>query len=509
MAPLNKGVCEKCRSVVPIAHTIRNGKVYIVKDCPDCGPTEALVSSNAATWQRKRDIFKYNPNEAAHACELDCNVCGHVHAPRMVFINVTNRCNMNCPICIANIPGMGFEFNPPIRYFEHVLDGLAKLDPKPTVLLFGGEPTVRDDMFDIIRMAQNRKLRVGMVTNGLRLADPEFCRKVCESKVRVLLSFDGRVPEIYDRLRKSPGVCEKKLKALDNLKTFSTRKHTIMCCVARKINDKHMRDLIDFCHENRAFISNLHLIPLTENWEDGEFETDVSTNIEDVEQIISEAFPGEKVEYIPAGLPHRLKKSLAFFGSPRLTFGGVHPNCESATILFSDGTRYWPIGAFLKRPLDELCAETVSRAKAIDPKLDKLDPKKWLDRWRGRFLVARTFGGLWLRAINFKKVARGSPFLALLGILGGLAVGKRIKDQLRKHTRLTHILGMIVLPFEEYHSVEAERLKHCTAGFAIEDPDTDEIRVIPVCAWSLFRDVERKIADKYASPKKSPKIVLN
>ena len=115
----------------------------------------------------------------------------------------------------------------------------------------------------------------------------------------------------------SESTYNKKLKALDNLRRFSKRKNTIMCCVARKINDKHMRNLIDFCHESRDFISSLHLIPLTETWEEGTFETDICTTMEDVEQIIGEAFPEEKVEFVPAGTGHYLERAMTFFGSPR------------------------------------------------------------------------------------------------------------------------------------------------------------------------------------------------
>ena len=66
---------------------------------------------------------------------------------------------------------------------------------------------------------------------------------------------------------------------------------------------------------------------------------------------------------------------------------------------------------------------------------------------------------------------------------------------------------MVILPFEEYHSIEGQRLRTCTAGFAFQDPDTEEIRTVPVCSWSLFRDdVERKISEKYgiASAKEQP-----
>jgi uncharacterized radical SAM superfamily Fe-S cluster-containing enzyme len=395
----NRGACETCRKRVPATHAIRDGRVYLLKECPDCGATESLISSDAAAWQRKRDIWQFDP-DASTACAMHCESCSHQHHPRMVFLDVTNRCNMNCPICIANIPGMGFEFHPPLDYFDRVLAGLAKMDPRPTVQLFGGEPTVREDLFDIIDLCCRYELRVRIVTNGLRLADEDYCRKLCETKIPVLLAFDGRDPAIYERLRKAPGAYEKKLKALENLRKFSRRRNILMCCVARHINDQHMADLIAFCHENRDIVSALHLIPLTENWAEGEFETDVTTTIEDVEQIIAEAIPDEPVEFISAGL-------------------GTHLN--------------------------------------------------------------------------------GNRVLALLRIFGGFLLGRRLKDQLRKHTTIQEVLHMLVLPFEEYHSIESARLDICPSGFAYEDPDTGDIKTIPVCIWSLYRtEIQRKIAEKYA-----------
>jgi len=499
MFTCNYGICGKCRKRVPAEHVVRDGKVFIRKSCPDCGTTEALVSSDAAMWQRKRDIWHFDPQTAAK-CRMNCESCGHQHHPRMVFLNLTNRCNMNCPICIANIPGMGFEFHPPLSYFERVLEGLGKLDPRPTVQLFGGEPTVREDMFEIIDIARRNGLKVRIVTNGLRLADEEFCKKVCDAKVPVLFAFDGRDPQIYERLRKNPSAYYKKLKGLENLKKFSTRKNTIMCCVARHINDKHMADLIDFCHQSRSFISHLHLIPLTETWGEGEFETDVSTTLEDVEQIVDDALPGETVEFLPAGLAHQVRTALSFFGSPQLTFGGVHPNCESATILLSDGERYHSLGYFLKRPLTEVVDEAISRAQRIEGELSKLNPAVWFQRWRGRYIVVKTFAGLLLGALRFERVVKGNRYLAALRIAVGLLVGKRLKDVLRRHSRITHSLGMVVLPFEEYHSIDGERLYTCSAAFAFEDPDTGQLGLIPVCAYSLYRDeLERKIAQKYAA----------
>ncbi|MFC1806179.1 radical SAM protein [Planctomycetota bacterium] len=498
MAPVLYGVCETCRERIPARHVIRDGKVFISKDCPDCGATEALVSSDAATWERKREIWHYKPDES-FTCKIDCPDCGHHHAHRMLFLDVTNRCNMNCPICINNTPAMGFVFDPPLEYFDHVLAGLAEMAPKPTVQLFGGEPTVRKDLFEIIGLCRKHGLRVRIVTNGIKLADEAYCKRICDAKVPVLLGCDGLGPEIYEKLRKNPGAGEKKMQALENLAKLSDRKNTVMVCCARRINEDQIRPLIDFIHDRRHAFDAMHLIPLTETWEEGEFEHDIATTTEDVEQIVDDAFPDERVEFLPAGIAHQFRHVLRFFGDARLTFGGVHPNCESLTLLCSDGERYHALSRYMRRPLDQVAEEAVGIAERIAPKLLRLDPGKWLQRWRGRLAVFRAFGGLVRRSTNWRNIFRGNSVLAVLKILFGLAVGRKGKVVFRKHTQIQDALRMIVLPFEEYHAIDGARLVNCTAGFAFEDADTGEVRTMPVCSFSMYKtEIQRKIAEKYA-----------
>ena len=497
MRPVNYGICTRCRNRVPSEHVFRDGKVFIRKDCPDCGVTESLLSSDAATWQRKRKICRFDPQDPIW-CTLKCEACQFQHRPRMVFLDLTNRCNMNCPICIANIPGMGFEFHPPLSYFENVLGGLGRMQPRPVVQLFGGEPTVREDLFEIIDIARRNGLEVRIVTNGLKLADEQYCKRLCDAEVPVLLAFDGRDPEIYERLRKNRSAYHKKVKALENLKKYSKRKNTIMCCVARHVNDRHIRDLIDFCHQNRDHIKCMHLIPLTETWEEGEFETDIATTMEDVEHIVDDAFPEQKVEFFPAGPSESLTRSLQFFGAAPPRFGGVHPNCETATYMLSDGERYRPLNYYLKRSIDYIVQEVVGRAGKVNPRLAALDPDKWLSRRRGQFIVLCAFSGLTVRSLRFRRLLKGNWLVSALRILGGLLVGKRLKDQLRRHTAIQDGMLMVVLPFEEYHSVESARLQNCPSGFAYEDPDTGTVKTIPVCMWGVYkREIQRKISARY------------
>jgi len=145
MASNNLGICGQCRQRVPAEFVLRDGKVYLRKQCPSCGTSESLVSNNATAWQGKRDLWHYD-RDSHGSCSLHCDRCHTDHKPTIVFVDVTNRCNMNCPICIANIHSMGFDFHPPLAYFEKVFREIGTYDPAPMVQLFGGDPTVRHDL---------------------------------------------------------------------------------------------------------------------------------------------------------------------------------------------------------------------------------------------------------------------------------------------------------------------------------------------------------------------------
>jgi hypothetical protein len=186
---------------------------------------------------------------------------------------------------------------------------------------------------------------------------------------------------------------------------------------------------------------------------------------------------------------------LGFFSAgKRQTFRRVHPNCESSTLLLSDGERYRPLSDYLKRPLHEVADDLVGRAKEIEPKLAKLKPGSL---W-GRMLVMKALGVPFLKSANLRKLMKGSPVLGTIRLLGGLLLGKSLKEQFRRHTALCDPLNILVLPFEETHSLESERLRRCAAGFVFEDVETGEIKSIPVCAWWLYNvDILKDVASKY------------
>ena len=494
----NLGICNHCKARVPAQFLIRDGQVWIRKDCPTCGENESLVSTDAKVWQAKGELWPYFPGDR-DACTMHCDQCQIDHKPNIVFLDVTNRCNMNCPICIATIRGMGFDFNPPMAYFEKIFAELGRMEPKPVVQLFGGEPTVREDLLEIIAIGKKHGLKPHVVTNGVRLADEEYCRKLCEAGVPMRFAFDGRSPDIYERLRGNRAAYEKKMKALENLKKYSRRKHAIIACAAWGFNDQYIGDLLQFCHDNRDLISDIGIIPLTENWEPGDFEVGVHTTMEDVEKMVQQSVPGGEVEFIPAGLSYSMRKPRSFFErdsrSEVLLLAGVHPNCESMTLLISDGKTYRSINHYLKKPLSQVALECAARSRKIEPQLDRLDPDKFFQRLRGQLLVIGTLGWWGFRTVRFWRL---KPISSLARAVFGHVFRKLSRLAGFKTRRPRRIVRVAVLPIEEQHSIDAARLKSCKAVFAYEDVDDGKVKYFPACSWYPYRNpLLEKISQKY------------
>ena len=180
-------------------------------------------------------------------------------------------------------------------------------------------------------------------------------------------------------------------------------------------------------------------------------------------------------------------------------FAGVHPDCETMTLLASDGQRYVSINHYLKMPFSEVAQEVFVAPHTIESRLARLNPARRLDRWRASGWSSRTFLPLTLRAISLRKVFRGNPAMVSLKMLVGRICLRAAADLARRHLNLGQILRVAVVPFEEYHAIDAARIENCKSVYAYEDVTDGEVRMIPACSWtSTYRDdMLRKVAAKY------------
>lgn len=132
---------------------------------------------------------------------------------RLVAWEITRNCNLSCLHCRASAtlgPYSG-ELTTPAAY--KLLDEIAQVD-KPIVILTGGEPLLRSDIFDVARYGTDKGLRMVMAPNGT-LITREFAGKMVASGIqRISISLDGSTRESHDRFRGVDGAFDGALRGI-------------------------------------------------------------------------------------------------------------------------------------------------------------------------------------------------------------------------------------------------------------------------------------------------------
>jgi uncharacterized radical SAM superfamily Fe-S cluster-containing enzyme len=487
------GFCEKCDQPTDACYEIRNNNVYLVKFCPECGRTSSLVTRDARKWRWKRTVSQYT-EPAGPVCSLQCDKCDHqAHTkPYTVAVDVTNLCNQRCPICLAYVEAMGFPYHPPIEYFDKIFKHFVNNDPKPNMCFFGGEPTVHENFLDIVRLARSYGFQVQLFTNGLKLADKEYCRELCSLGIQVNFGFDGTKPDIYRTLRGDNSLAVKK-RALENVVECGVNKLAIISTVAVGVNDENMAEVLEFIHEYREHVSVWAFVPLTPCWESDKVQLEPTTT-ECVENVFEKIIPD--IDFVPTGMM-KFQVLSRFFG--RQTLGGSHPNCESATLLVSDGSHYVPISSYLSVSLPELLV----RLRKLDSELTRQSETIPVSGMRRSLFNAVTFlktVGILGKAIKLRMIFGNSAGRNMAAAVMDLIKGKKIDQILSKRTPFKHMLTLITIPYEDKGGLEDARLKDCPAVFAYEDVETGCIRTTAFCSWQTVKDAAcRKIQQHYSS----------
>ena len=136
---------------------------------------------------------------------------------RLVFWELTARCNLKCQHCRAEAQADFVEGELTTEEILAVAQGIRET-ADPIIVLTGGEPLAREDFFDIARACTRLFTRVAMATNGV-LVDDGVARAIVDSGIqRVSISLDGATPEIHDEFRGLSGSFHAALQGLDALK---------------------------------------------------------------------------------------------------------------------------------------------------------------------------------------------------------------------------------------------------------------------------------------------------
>ena len=273
-----QSLCPVCRVPVRACYVAEKGQVFLRKTCDIHGKFESSVADQESLfleWIQNESINirprkaltpgKSSPGEMGE-CPLHCGVCeNHLQTACCVLIDITNRCNQQCPYCFASAEESASS-EPNLSELSRKLDLL--LDPGEersfNLQLSGGEPTVREDLPEIISMAKGKGFPyIQINTNGKRIGrEKGYADQLKEAGASVIfLQFDGTTDEIYQALRGEP-LFETKKKAIENCRKAGLPV-TIVPTIVKNVNLNNIGSMIDFLLERVDVVKGIHFQPVS------------------------------------------------------------------------------------------------------------------------------------------------------------------------------------------------------------------------------------------------------
>ena len=139
--------------------------------------------------------------------------------PRLIFWEVTKGCNLRCIHCRATATELSSINDLPSTKALNIIKQVSQLS-LPILVLSGGEPLFRKDIFELASYGRDCGLRVALATNGT-LVTKEVAHKIVDAGVRrVSISLDGADAATHDSFRGIVGAFDQAVQGLRNLKAL-------------------------------------------------------------------------------------------------------------------------------------------------------------------------------------------------------------------------------------------------------------------------------------------------
>ena len=259
-----RSVCPVCLQNLPAALVREaDGRVFLERSCPAHG------SFRAPVWHGRVALEPWLLGaEPLHAgaglrCPGDCGLCGeHEIGSCCVLLEVTRRCNLRCRFCFAE--GGDAAGDPPLEELKAAVRDIAVRCDGPLLQLSGGEPTLRDDLPELVRCAKEAGCRyVQLNTNGLRLArEPDYAARLAAAGLDIVfLQFDGTRDEIYETLRGAP-LLETKREAIRVCAALRLGV-TLVPTVVRGVNEEDLGAIVAFARGEAPGVRGVHFQPVS------------------------------------------------------------------------------------------------------------------------------------------------------------------------------------------------------------------------------------------------------
>ncbi|MDR2770824.1 MAG: radical SAM protein [Clostridiales Family XIII bacterium] len=267
-----QSLCPVCGRPTEAFYVEKQGGVYFQKSCPAHGAVSSIAADDAGEFSEwmNAPIVNIAPRQALTdgadgECPLHCGVCDHhLQTACCVLLDVTDRCNQSCPWCFARAETDGAGGDPSLAHIARSYDRLIELGEERAfnIQLSGGEPTVRDDLPEIITMGRRKGFEyIQLNTNGRRIAlEDGYAERLKEAGASVaFLQFDGLRDDIYESLRGAP-MLELKRRAVERCRRAGLPV-TLVPTVLRDVNLDNIGDMIRYMLDNVDVVKGIHFQP--------------------------------------------------------------------------------------------------------------------------------------------------------------------------------------------------------------------------------------------------------
>jgi len=255
-------ICSTCYRKVEGKIVFQDGAVYLLKRCPEHGHERVLMADDVDYYRRCREIFIKPPEmplafntPVRWGCPYDCGLCAdHQQHSCLSLIEVTDHCNLQCPICYAESGPSRQQFRT-LDHISRLIDAVVRNEGEPDVVqISGGEPTIHPDFFAILDRAKAAPIRHLMVnTNGIRIADDEaFAKRLAGymPDFEVYLQFDSFERHALMMLR-GADLRDIRTRALERLNRLGVST-TLVVTLKKGLNDGEIGRIIDFALKQPA-----------------------------------------------------------------------------------------------------------------------------------------------------------------------------------------------------------------------------------------------------------------
>ena len=501
ITPIAKGLpkttqslCPECMNLVEALIYEEDGRVLMEKNCPEHGLFHDLISSDVFLYNRMEQ-YHYgdtrgieNPAVAdAASCPDDCGMCGmHLSHTGLANIDLTNRCNLTCPVCFANANVQGYLYEPS---YEQVVGMMQTLrDERPVagriIQFSGGEPTMHPRFFDIVSKAGEMGFsHIQIATNGILMADLEFAQRAKDAGLHDLyLQFDGISDDIYLKTR-GARLMETKLKAVENVRKTGM-KIILVPTIVKGFNDHQIGDIMRFAIENVDCISGISFQPVAFTGRISKHELmNKRFTLADFAHRFGEQtdFAEPHRDWYPLGVVAPFSRLVSTLrGDPTVELS-CHPHCSLGTYFF----------------VNPDTKECVPASKFIDigPMMDEME---MISRKSGKSIF-KLFTGVSalnsLRKHYHEELAPdGLSFQRFLQTLQGFT-DKRFGRGSNDGTFSYKTLMVAGMHFMDAYNYDVERVKRCVIHYSAPDG-----RLYPFCAYNSGPCFREKVEKQFSVP---------